>query len=318
MTRLKPTLRTLALLTPLPFLAASASAGEVVFSPASTPSASLQGPDFSRIFQAAEVKWVGSFDMDFKNSVGDLEAQAFQISAFLSQPVSFGSGWSFIPQFAYEAMLLSTNGPIPSLLVGDQDLHEIELSLYFLRFTSDSPWAYGAWINPSLATDFQGVDENDFFLDAAAGVGYRFSDRLLAGVGVAATNLTGATFWYPGIGFIWQPSDSTTVALYGANFIATHDVTPGWKVGVEVRPNGGIWNVDTALGSMNIDYANFRAGLTSSHQLTGSLWLNYGAGVTFGGTFNGTTPDGSKIVQNQLDDLESGFYGFVGLNLKTW
>ena len=297
----------------LPALTA-AFAGE----PVAPVPASSAGFDIMKFLNAAEMKYVGSFDMDFDNSVGDLETHAFQASAFLSKPIDLAAGWQFIPQFSYEAMLMSSDGPIPSLILRDEDLHEIEFSLFFLRMKETTPWIYGAWVNPSLATDFQGISGDDIFLDAAGAVGYQLSDRLVVGGGVSALNITGDTAFYAGPGFVWQPTDETLVALYGPNFRATHEITPKWRVGVEVRPNGGIWNIDTALGSANIDYSNFRAGLTSSHNLSGDLWLSYGAGMTFGGEINVTTTDGSKPFQNQLDDLESGLYGFVGLDLKSW
>ena len=300
----------------LPLLTAAAFAGEPAPTPVVPPASG--GFDITKFIDAAEVKYVGSFDMDFENSVGDLDTHAFQASAFLSKPINMFGDWQFIPQFSYEAMLMSTNGPLQSLILRDEDLHEIEFELYFLNMKDTSPWIYGAWVNPSLATDFQGISGHDIFLDAIAAVGYQFNDHLVVGLGAGALNITGDTTFVGGPGFVWQPSNETLVALYGANFRATHDITPKWRVGFEVRPNGGIWNIDTVIGDANIDYTNFRAGLTSAHNLAGNLWLSYGAGLTFGGEINVTTMEGTKPFQNQLDDLESGVYGFVSLDLKSW
>jgi hypothetical protein len=298
-------------------LGCTAAAGEPdLVTPAAPPAAG--GFDLTRYLNVADARYVGSFGMDFENSVGDVDAHAFQVSAFLSKPIDLFAGWELIPQFSYEAMLLSTSGPVPSFLVGDEDLHEIELSLFLLNMSDSSPWIYGAWVNPSLATDFQGVGSDDFFLDVAGALAYRFSDRFIGGIGFGGLNLTGDSAIYPGVGFFWQPTGETLVALYGPTFRATHELNPKWRVGFEFRPNGGIWNTDTAFGSMNLDYTNFRAGLVSSHNIAGDLWLSYGGGMTLGGSLNVTTPDGSRIFQNQLDELESGFYGFVGLDLKSW
>jgi hypothetical protein len=301
-------------LAALPLLTAAAFSGELII-PA--PAAD-DGLDIEKFINAAEVKYIGSFDMDFENSVGDLETHAFQASAFLSRPINLFGDWQFVPEFSYEAMLMSTNGPIPSIILRDEDLHELEFSLFFLRLKDTSPWIYGALLSPALATDFQGISGDDFFLDVGGAVGYKVNDRLIVGGGVAALNTTGDNEYFAGPGFFWQPSDQTMVALYGPNFRASHDLNPKWRVGFEVRPNGGIWNIDTALGSANIDYSNFRAGLTSAHNIVGDMWLTYGAGMTFGGDINVTTTEGSKIFQNQLDDLESGLYGFIGLDVKSW
>ncbi len=298
-----------------PLLAVTAFAGTPVVPVSEVPA---EGIDIAELFNVADVKYVGSFGMDFENSAGELETHAFQASAILSKPVDLFDGWTLIPQFSYEAMLLGTDGPLPSLLVGDEDLHEIELALYFLRMKDTTPWIYGGWLNTELATDFQGISGDDVFIDVVGAVAYQFNERFIAGIGVGALDVTGDTEIYPGPGVFWQPTSETFVALYGPIFRATHDLNPKWTVGLEVRPNGGLWNIDTALGSMNLDYTNYRAGLTSSHNLAGDLWLSYGGGMTFGGSLNVTTTDGSKIFQNQLDDLESGFYGFVSLDLKSW
>src|SRR5690348_10240716 len=98
----------------LPLLTAAAFAGEPAPSPVAPAPAS--GFDIMKFINAAEVSYVGSFDMDFENSVGNLDTHAFQASAFLSKPIHFLGDWQFIPQFSYEAMLMSTNGPIPSLI----------------------------------------------------------------------------------------------------------------------------------------------------------------------------------------------------------
>jgi len=299
----------------LPLLAATAFAGTPV---APVTDKFEKGFDIAELFNVADAKYVGSFGMDFENSDGELDTHAFQFSAIVSKPIDLFDSWKLIPQVSYEAMLLSTDGPVPSLLVGDEDLHEIELALYFLRMKDTSPWIYGAWLNTELATDFQGISGDDVFIDVVGAVAYQFNPRLIAGIGVGAMNVTGDMEIFPGPGFFWQPTDETLVALYGPIFRATHHVTPKWTVGLEVRPNGGLWNLDTNMGSVNLDYTNYRAGLTSSHNLTGDLWLSYGGGMTFGGTLNVTTTDGSEIFQNQLDDLESGFYGFVSLDLKSW
>jgi hypothetical protein len=299
----------------LPLLAATAFAGTPVVPVVEPPEV---GFDIAELFPVANVKYVGSFGMDFDNSAGELDTHAFQASAILSKPIDLFDSWQLIPQFSYEAMLLSTDGPLPSVLVGDEDLHEIELALYFLRIKDTTPWIYGAWVDTKLASDFQGISGDDVFIDVVGAVAYQFNDRFIAGLGVGALNVTGDLEILAGPGVFWQPTDETFVALYGPIFRATHDLNPKWTVGLEVRPNGGLWNLDTALGSVNLDYTNFRAGLTSSHNLAGDLWLSYGGGITFGGSLNVTTTDGSKIFQNQLDDLESGFYGFVSLDLKSW
>lgn len=286
--------------------------------PAPVPVPIPSSLDFFTKMSAATTKFTGSFGMDFDNSGAELENYAFQFDAFLSKPIDLFGGYTMLPLFEYEANFLRPDGVPLGIPLGDEDLHEIGLSMFFFKMDSGSKWITGAWLNPSISTDFESVSGDDFFLDAAAAVGYQVSDCLILGAGVGALNLTGDTSVYPGIGFFWSPTQDLSVSLYGPNFRAGWDVTDSWKLGFEVGPNGGIWNIDTAGGSRNIDYTSFRVGLGSSHRLTENLWFSYGGGVTVGNSLNITNTDGSELFKNTLDDMDEGVYGFVSLNLKSW
>lgn len=276
------------------------------------------GLNFFTGLNVARVEMVGSGGMDFDNSAAEVDDLTFEAGAFLSKPVDLFAGISMLPYFKYEAHFLRPDGVPAGIPLGDEDLHQLDLSFYLYRMESGSPWISGAWIGPSIASDFESVSDDDFFLNLAAGAGYRFSDKLIVGAGVGALNLTGDTAVYPGIGFFWNPSDDIFVALYGPNFRAGWELTDSWRLAFEVRPNGGIWNIDTVGGSRNIDFSSFRVGLGSSHRLTEKLWLSYGGGVTLGNALNITSTDGSDLYKNTLDDLDQGFYGFVSLGLKAW
>lgn len=289
--------------------------------PASTESDAFAPPEGLNFFtgmNVARAEFMGSFGMEFDNSAAEVDDYAFQLSSFLSKPIDLFAGYSMLPYFQYEANFLRPDGVPLGIPLGDEDLHEIELSLFVYKMETGSPWITGAWINPSLSTDFESVSGDDFFLDLAAAAGYRVSDTLIVGAGVGALNLTGDTAVYPGIGFFWNPSEDLYFTLYGPNFRAGWEVTDSWRLAFEVRPNGGIWNIDTAGGSRNIDFSSFRVGLGSSHRLTEKLWLSYGGGVTVGNALNITNTDGSDLFKNTLDDLDEGYYGFVSLSLKAW
>lgn len=289
--------------------------------PAATESDAFAPPEGLNFFtgmNVARAEFMGSFGMEFDNSAAEVDDYAFQLSSFLSKPIDLFAGYSMLPFFQYEANFLRPDGVPLGIPLGDEDLHEIELSLVIYKMETGSPWITGAWINPSLSTDFESVSGDDFFLDLAAAAGYRVSDTLIVGAGVGALNLTGDTAVYPGIGFFWNPSEDLYFTLFGPNFRAGWEVTDSWRLAFEVRPNGGIWNIDTAGGSRNIDFSSFRVGLGSSHRLTEKLWLSYGGGVTVGNALNITNTDGSDLFKNTLDDLDEGYYGFVSLSLKAW
>lgn len=309
MTRL---LLSLAACQPLVLAAGTTSSGEA------DALSGAQGFDIISRVNVARAEFMGSFGMEFDNSRAEVDDYAFQVSSFLSQPIDLFAGYSLVPMFQYEANFLRPDGVPAGIPLEDEDLHEIELSLFLYKMETGSPWITGAWINPSLSTDFQSVSGDDFFLDLAVAGGYRVTDTLILGAGVGALNLTGDTAVYPGIGFFWQPSEDLFFTLFGPNFRAGWDLSDSWRLGFEVRPNGGIWNIDTTAGSRNIDFSSFRIGVNSSHRLTENLWLSYGGGMTAGNALNITSTDGSDLFKNTLDDLDEGFYGFISLGLKSW
>jgi hypothetical protein len=276
------------------------------------------GLNFFTGMNVARVDAIASSGMSFDNSPAEIENFTFEVGAILSRPVECFAGYSMLPFFRYEANFLRPDGVPAGIPLGDEDLHEIDFSLFLYKMEAGSRWLSGAWINPSLATDFESLSGDDFFLDLAGGAGYRVSDQLIVGAGIGALNLTGDTAVYPGIGFLWSPREDLFVAFYGPNFRAGWEATDAWRLGFEVRPNGGIWNIDSAGGSRNIDFSSFRVGLGSSHRLTEKMWLTYGGGVTVGNALNITSTDGSDLYKNRLDDLDTGFYGFLSLSLKAW
>lgn len=274
--------------------------------------------DFFTGMNVARFEAITSAGMSFDNSNAEIEHSAFETGLVLSRPFEWLGGYSMLPFLRYEATFLRPEGVPAGIPLADEDLHEIDLSLFLFKKEAGSRWLSGAWINPSLASDFQSLSGDDFFLDLAGGAGYRFSDQLVVGAGVAALNLTGDTAVFPGIGFFWTPREDLFVALYGPKFRAGWELTDAWRLGFEVRPNGGIWNIDSAAGSRNIDFRSFRLGLGSSHRIHEKIWLTYGGGITAGNALNITNNDGSRLYSNTLDDLDSGFYGFLSLGINAW
>lgn len=292
---------------------------EIAASDENKPFAPEPGLNFLSALNAAQIEFGVNLGMDFDNSAAGLDAYSAEFFTFLGRPLSLPGGFDMLTAFQYESMLLRPDTSIPNFPLGDEDLHELELHFALYRYTKENPWVYGAWINPSLSTDFQSISGDDFFLNVAGGVGYQFSDAFTLGIGVGGFNLTGDSRIYPGIAFVWNPCPEIFVTLFGPNFIAAREMSDSWRVGFEVRPVGGIWNYSADLGqSQNIDFRSYRAGLYSNHRLTEKLWLGVGVGITTGNKLSITNPEGSDLQKNTLGKLDSGLYAGVSLNLKAW
>lgn len=262
----------------------------------------------------AAFSYTGGMDLDGKS--GELNLTRFQISSLLSKPLSPVEGLTIIPMFEYEATQLDFHNTPGSFPIGDEDLHSLAVSAFAISSHQGSPWVYGAWARAQMATDFQAVNSDDFTFDLAAGVAYRFSPNFLFGVGAAVINLNGDESFYPGIGFDWIINDKVRIGLYGPTFEASYTPTNDWEFSFRAETAGGVWNIrDGNSKSRSIDLTSYRAGLYANRRLTGNLWLNVGAGATFGNEIQLTTPDGDNI---RKQDLNSGCFGEIALRLRTW
>jgi hypothetical protein len=156
-------------------LAAFSTVAHAAEEVASEEIASEKSPLF--LFDAFRVSAYGNFGMEFDRSPGELDAWQAELQSFLSKPIPLAGDLALLPTFRYEGTFLRYDGTLPGFPVGDEDLHSLEFPLWLLNYSERSPWIYGAWLKPSLSTDFDHIDSDDIFLDAAIGAGYKFSDR---------------------------------------------------------------------------------------------------------------------------------------------
>lgn len=255
-------------------------------------------------------------DMDLDGNSGDLSVSRFELRSLLSAPIPLWEGMSMIPMFAYAATSLdfSGTGPYP---IHDEDLHSASLQSFFIQDFANSPWFGFAWTRAEMATDFQGIQNEDFTFDVAAGAFYRFSDSFTLGFGVTVTNLNGDTQVFPGINFDWAPYEDVRIGIYGPNLLATYNISESWYLSLDGQPGGGNWNIrDDAGKSRTIQLDSYWIGLSTHHRLASELWLSAGVGYTFGNEIEirGNRGDGPSF-SNEMDGAP---FAQIGLSLRKW
>lgn len=292
-----------------------ASAGAIIGT-TTTQTTESEKPPF--IFDTFRVSGYGAFDMEFDKSLGELDVWQVELQSFLSKPISFGNGLTFLPTFRYEGTFLRYDGTLPGFPLKDEDLHSLELPLYLIHTTPSSPWICGAYLRPALSTDFQHVDSDDIFVDAAIGAGYKFSNSFYLGGGLAIQDAFGNEELIPGIAFLWTPREDITLQLLGPVFTAEWKATPDWKLSVDVRAAGGAWNIDDNHQSRTIDFTSYRAGLHVHRRLMDTWWLEGGAGITFANEMDLKTSSGLGLNEAVLGDLDEGVYGYLAVRKEVW
>lgn len=268
-------------------------------------------------FDALRTTFTQTGDMDIDGNPGDLSISNYELSSFLSKPISLTSDLTLIPIFSYGLTELDFDGTGAGFPIQDENLHSASLSAIFIQNFRDSPWFAVGWTRAELATDFQGVDGEDFTFDIALGVGYRVNDTFTIGAGFVVTNLNGDEEIFPGLNFIWTPTEKFTAGVFGPNIIARYDVNDSWFVSLNGSPGGGNWNIDNAAGqSRTIQLSSYWLGINTNHHIAGELWLSAGVGYTFaneievGGNY-GNGPSFSR-------DMDGAPLAQISLGLRRW
>lgn len=255
-------------------------------------------------------------EMDLDGTPGDLSITKLEFRSLLSAPIELWEGMSMIPMFSYTATSLDFSGPGPFPL-HDEDLHSAALQSFFIQDFHNSPWFGFAWTRAELATDFQGIQNEDFTFDVAVGLFYRFSEAFTLGFGAAVTNLNGDARVFPGINFDWVASDKLRVAVFGPNLLATYDLSDDWYLTLDGQPGGGSWNIrDDSGNSRTIQLDSYWLALNSHHHLAGELWLSAGVGYTFGNEIEiRGNRGGGPSFSNEMNGAP---LARIGLSLRKW
>lgn len=297
---------------------AGAAAGAVIGATTQTPVDDDGPASLLQMFDAFRVSGYGNFGMEFDRSAGELDMWQAELHSFLSKPINFGPDLSLLPTFGYEATFLRYDGTLPGFPLQDEDLHTLELPLFLIHSKDGSPWICGAYLRPALSTDFDHIDSDDIFVDAAVGAAYKFSDSLYIGGGLAIQDAFGNEELIPGIAFLWAPTEDLTFQLLGPMFSAVWEATPDWKFSVDVRTAGGEWNIDDNNRSRTLDFTSYRAGVHVHRRLVDKWWIEGGAGVTFANEMDLKTPSGLGLNEAVLGDLDEGLYGYLAVKLEVW
>ncbi len=258
-----------------------------------------------------------SNEMDFEDIDGSLSVTEFDFLSVLSRPITVAGDIMLLPFVQYGLTSFDFDGVDNSFPIADEDLHSVSLHLAALKYDKTSPWLYGAWVRAELASDFQHINGDDFTFDVAGGVGYRYSDNFMIGVGGAVLGINGDTWFCPGINFDWVVSDKVRVGLYGPMPVVSYTPNDDWSFSLRGNPGGGIWNITDDNGdSKDVDLSSYQVGAYAGRRLTGKLWLNAGVGMT---VMNNITYSDSGGDNETLDeDMDAGWFGQIGLSLKTW
>ncbi|MDB2673724.1 DUF6268 family outer membrane beta-barrel protein [Akkermansiaceae bacterium] len=194
-------------------------------------------------------------------------------------------------------------------------LHDIILPFSLAYTPSDSPWSFFAQVSGQLATDFNSITSDDLDYTARLGGQYEFSDKFSLNFGVARVRNFGESFVLPALGCTWEPTDDWSFTILGPRITLSHRISDRFIVRAGGFPTGGLWNVeDDAGNSVDYGFASYNAGMGIDFKLRRGVWLTAWAGANFANELR-AEQNGNTIFEEELD---SGFFGYIGINLYEW
>ncbi len=262
---------------------------------------------------------VGRFQYSHMNEAdfddgGSMSYDRYLLQITSNKPTSLGNSIVFIPGFRYTL----TDAEFQDVKYDDiTDLHEIELQLNFLRREEGNPWSYNLQLRPGIATDFDVITSDDFYLDAFGGASYQFSDKFSLNFGLAYLRFTGEPSIIPFVGFIWNPTEQWKVSLIGPVLEARYMLSEDWNVRFTGQPGGGQWNVNAGGSgkSNDLNLNSYNLGVSVEHRIGENLWVYAGGGLTLNNLSEISSSSGKNIYD---DDADSSTYFVVGLRLADW
>jgi hypothetical protein len=195
------------------------------------------------------------------------------------------------------------------------ELHGISVPISAIYHRENSPWTFFAQISGELSTDFKSVTSDDFDFTARLAGQYEFSDRFSLNFGLARSRYFGDAIVLPSIGFAWTPTDDWALTIMGPRLILSHRINDKMILRAGGFPTGGLWNVEEDSGkSVDYGFSTYNAGIGLDYKLRRGIWLSIWAGANFAAEFR-AEERGHKLFE---DDLDSGFFASVGINIYEW
>lgn len=247
-------------------------------------------------------------EVDFENTAANFSTERVFLDVPLGGVFPLNSSNSISAGLRYQGTWVDSS-------IGDFDLHDIRLAVTWLHRSSGSKWSWIGEVAPGLMSDFNSINGDDVSINWLLGVRCQVSDKFAWVAGAGSDPSTGDTSVVPTIGFQWLATDDIYVSLIGATFTATWQPCDDWLLRVGAWASGGVWNVDVAGNSLNLNLTSYRAGVGIEHRLKDNMWLTLWAGATLANKVEVETSGGSRIFS---DDAEDGWFVNLGLRVAAW
>jgi len=230
-----------------------------------------------------------------------------------------GSGEFTIKETHLSGKLGKKETPLGTLLIGaNYQQHRFELASNYTSRTlhqlalpvtlvnKSDQWTIVSQVAPSLNTDFEELDKDDYTTTALLRAAYHHSDTTTWVAGAAFDRSFGDSQLYPVLGVNYTPNNNWLLQLTLPRMVVKYMPRPRTIIYWQAQPNGNKWNVDVPAinRSINITTKAIRSGIGIEFNITQQWWIKAEAGREFNRNLE-TINDGG--VEFDLD-VEDAYY----------
>jgi hypothetical protein len=261
----------------------------------------------------ARMQWSHQGEADVEGG-GTMKYDRLMLQTSFGKPQHVISGLHVIPTMRYTWTDLALPGtPINQF----NALHQLELPLTMFRKFEGTPWTFNGNITPGLASDFEDINGDDFYVEARFGGDYKFSDTFTLNFGLAYTRVTGHPGVIPFVGFDWRPSDAWRASIFGPRIDVRYTLDDDLFLRFGGAPGGGLWNYqeETTGNSRFLNLVSYHVGLTIEKELSKNLWIYAGGGISLLNHVETRNSDNDTLYDQ---DADSSPFWQVGIRLGSW
>jgi len=269
------------------------SAGEQLFRPSA----------YSGVYLNKDTELEGSDGAEFGT-------QEFEVTAPLYS-LKLGKDW----RMAFSTRYRRTDFDFSDSFSPDYELHNVDLSTYFIWKREGSPWQAFTSVRTELAGDFVSINDDSWGATVISTFGYEFSKSFAIGGGFYAGREFGEYRIIPALGILWDITDTLRLELLPPSPKLIWIPDERWQVKLGIFPGGGSWGVspdDESADTLN--YRSYRAGLGVERQLVGKLWINGWVGANLFQSVE-LEKDDDRVEKR---DIDTSLFGYVGVRYFFW
>lgn len=257
----------------------------------------------------------------FESGPGSMAVSDVVFDAPLACPVFLHDTLWMMPSIGIRSSILTFES-IPTSVIDttSRDLTVFpmvfRLSDSILYQPDGSRWTHGLLATGKLASDLREITSEDFGAEFGIFSGFQIHNRMSIGATFGASLSDHENQFRPGICLDWRIHDDLSLQIAGANWSLQYAANDNRSISLRGFSTNEIWNMFNAADeTLTLKLGSYRIGCFLDQQLTDTISLSLGAGITLNNRIKLDDMYGESVVNAHMDD---GPFVELGIKVLAW